>query len=73
MKRVFSFLAVIIACINVYAQSHIQFMEIPLNGDFDSFKEKLEEKDIHKDSYSKSGFSGFFFGTIAGIEISSNH
>lgn len=29
MKRVFSFLAVIIACINVYAQSHIQFMEIP--------------------------------------------
>ena len=72
MKRALSFLAVIIVSITVYAQSHIQFMEIPLNGDFDSFKEKLEEKDIHKDSYNKSGFSGFFFGTIAGIDISSN-
>lgn len=68
MKRVFSFLAVIIACINVYAQSHIQFMEIPLNGDFDSFKEKLEEKDIHKDSYSKSGFLVSFLEQLQALK-----
>ena len=72
MKRVYIFLVVIISCVAVYAQSHIQFMEIPLNGDFDSFKEKLEEKDINKNSYTKSGFSGFFFGTIASINISYN-
>ena len=72
IKRAFCFLAIIISCFTVYAQSHIQFMGIPLNGDFDSFKEKLAERDIHKDSYNKSGFSGFFFGVIAGIEVSSN-
>lgn len=72
MTRVLIFIAVIMSCITLYAQSHIQFIGIPLNGDFDSFKEKLAEKDIHKDSYNKSGFSGSFFGKIAGIDISTN-
>ncbi|MDE6310174.1 MAG: hypothetical protein K2L81_08285 [Muribaculaceae bacterium] len=55
-----------------YAQVHLQFMEIPINGTFDSFKEELEAKDIHKDSYNKWGFSGYFFGTIAGISVDYN-
>lgn len=64
MNRGFILIAVIMSCITLYAQSHLQFMGIPLNEDFDSFEEKLAEKDIHKDSYNKSGFSGFFFGKL---------
>ena len=51
MKRtILTIILVAIANICMFAQSNIQFMGIPLNGDFDSFKEKLEMKDIHKGS-----------------------
>ena len=73
MKRtILTLILIVIANIGIFAQSNIQFMGIPLNGDFDSFKEKLEMKDIHKDSLGKYGFSGFFFGKIASISIGYN-
>lgn len=73
MKRIlFIFLTVILANAFVFAQSHIQFMGIPLDGGFDTFKENLEQKDIHKNSYGKYGFSGLFFGTIASISVGYN-
>ena len=54
MKRtILTIILVAIANICMFAQSNIQFMGIPLNGDFDSFKEKLEMKDIHKGSLGK--------------------
>ena len=73
MKRtILTIILVAIANICMFAQSNIQFMDIPLNGDFDSFKEKLEMKDIHKGSLGKNVFSGFFFGKIASISIGNN-
>ena len=73
MKRtILTLILIVIANIGIFAQSNIQFMDIPLNGDFDTFKEKLEMKDIHKDSLGKYGFSGFFFGKIASISIGYN-
>lgn len=73
MKRtILTIILVAIANICMFAQSNIQFMGIPLNGDFDSFKEKLEMKDIHKGSLGKNVFSGFFFGKIASISIGYN-
>lgn len=73
MKRtILTLILIVIANIGMFAQSNIQFMDIPLNGDFDTFKEKLEMKDIHKDSLGKYGFSGFFFGKIASISIGYN-
>lgn len=73
MKKILlTTLLIVIVNVLSYAQTHLQFMEIPLNGTFESFKEKLEAKNIHKDSYNKRGFSGYFFGTIAGIDIDYN-
>ena len=71
-KTILTLILIVIANIGIFAQSNIQFMDIPLNGDFDTFKEKLEMKDIHKDSLGKYGFSGFFFGKIASISIGYN-
>lgn len=73
MKRFATLLlSVLIISINMLAQSHMKFMDIPMDGDFETFKEKLTEKEIQKDSYNKRGFSGFFFGTFSGITITDN-
>ncbi len=73
MKRILLiFITVISANAFMFAQSHIRFLDIPLNGEFDTFKENLEQKDIYKDSYGKYGFSGIFFGTIASVSVGYN-
>lgn len=73
MKRVlFIFVMAILANAFMFAQSHIQFLDIPLNGEFDTFKEDLEQKDIYKDRSGIYGFSGIFFGKIASISIGYN-
>ncbi len=43
MKRIlFISVTVILANAFMFAQSHIQFLDIPLNGEFETFKENLE-------------------------------
>lgn len=73
MKRLSTLLlSLLLVSVILLAQSHMKFMDIPMSGDFETFKQKLEEKDVYKDSYNKRGFSGHFFGTIAAIDVTDN-
>lgn len=71
-NKLLLFVMIICANVSMFAQSNLQFMNIPLNEDFETFKEKLEQKDIHKDRLGKYNFSGHFFDTIASIRIGYN-
>lgn len=70
MKRILlTIILAVTASAYLFAQTNLHFMDIPLNGNFETFKEKIEQKDLHKNSLGKYGFSGLFFGTIASVSI----
>lgn len=73
MKKIILIIAMLMySCLALTAQSHLKFMDIPLNGNFEIFKEKLEAKDLRCEKNGETIFHGKFFGAFASIRIDIN-
>ena len=65
-RFLYSILFIVFCSISSLAQNHLEFMQISIDGDLDSFEQKLLEKDFSKSYHS---YLGFFYKTLCSVSV----
>lgn len=65
-RFLYSILFIVFCSISSLAQNHLEFMQISIDGDLDSFEQKLLEKDFSKSYHS---YLVFFYKTLCSVSV----
>lgn len=69
MKKSIFLLILFFSVLQIEAQNHLNFMQIPIDGTVESFGEELIKKDFVKSKYSETTFTGKFYNVICSTEL----